>query len=365
MTIVKAGTAVITVSRAGDDTYNPVSASVTITVKAPAADLTPDGDITGKTLLAKTPSAEDQAALTNQTSGAFAAQFKDMSVVAMDIVLIDNATGRPVTNLTEPLTFRIDYPAAIGADYGKYEFVVLHIPSGGSAEIVPHTVTANGLQITVDSLSPFAVGYRLKEQAPSHTSSSSSGSSYTERQEAFWDDVKELIRDAQPGDTIKVNARSYDRMPYSVMRVLGEQEDLLLHITWNDGEDIWITSDFAAKEPQRVYYPLEELVEMDLTEEPETAQSGSQSTGTPNKVNPQTGGILEISAPIPYSEAVHDADKTVNAGLTQPVEGAYTPEENSAPESESGNLVLLIAAAGVVLAAGGIGFWFWKKRYQD
>ena len=360
VTIVKEGTAVITVSKAGDETYNPASAAVTITVKAPVTDLIPDGDITGKTLLAKVPSAEDQTALSNQIGGAFASQFKDMTAVTMDIVLIDNATGLPVTSLGQPLTFCIDYPAAVGSNYGDYEFVILHIPTTGSAQIVPHTVTAKGLQITVDSLSPFAVGYRLKSTTPGHTTSSSSGSSYTERQEAFWDEVKDLIRDAEPGDTIKVNARSYDRMPYSVMRVLGEQDDLLLHITWNDGEDIWITSDFAANEPQRVYYPLEELVDMDLTEQPE-----EQGTGTPGKVNPPTGGILEISAPVPYSEAVHNTGKTADASLARPSENAHAAEETDTAKPESGNSLALTAAAIVVLAAGGAGFWFWKKKYQD
>ena len=174
------------------------------------------------------------------------------------------------------------------------------------------------------------------------------------------DEVKDLIRDAKPGDTIKVNARSYDRMPYSVMRVLGEQDDLLLHITWNDGEDIWITSDFAANEPQRVYYPLEELVDMDLSEQPE-----EQGTGTPGKVNPPTGGILEISAPVPYSEAVHNTGKTADASLARPSENARAAEETDTAKPESGNSLALTAAAIVVLAAGGAGFWFWKKKYQD
>lgn len=130
------------------------------------------------------------------------------------------------------------------------------------------------------------------------------------------------------------------------MRVLGEQDDLLLHITWNDGEDIWITSDFVANEPQRVYYPLEELVDMDLTEQPE-----EQGTGTPGKVNPPTGGILEISAPVPYSEAVHNTGKTADASLARPSENAHAAEETDTAKPESGNSLALTAAAIVVLAA--------------
>lgn len=51
---------------------------------------------------------------------------------------------------------------------------------------------------------------------------------------------------------------------------------------------------------------------MDLTEQPE-----EQGTGTPGKVNPPTGGILEISAPVPYSEAVHNTGKTADASLAR------------------------------------------------
>lgn len=76
-----------------------------------------------------------------------------------------------------------------------------------------------------------------------------SDSSYTQRQEEFWDGVKEQIRDADPGDTIKVNARSYDRLPYSVMKLLGEQDDVILRISWNDDDPIEIPSAFAANEP--------------------------------------------------------------------------------------------------------------------
>ena len=50
-------------------------------------------------------------------------------------------------------------------------------------------------------------------------SSNGSGSgSYRDREYDFWMKVKDLIEDANPGDTVKANARSYDRMPASVMR---------------------------------------------------------------------------------------------------------------------------------------------------
>lgn len=59
--------------------------------------------------------------------------------------------------------------------------------------------------------------------------------------------VKDLIEDANPGDTVKANARSYDRMPASVMRALADADGVTLHITWNGGEDIVIPSEASAQ----------------------------------------------------------------------------------------------------------------------
>ena len=114
----------------------------------------------------------------------------------------------------------------------------------------------------------------------------SGGSSYRNREYEFWMDVKEQIRDADPGDTITVNARSYDRMPWSVMEALRSADGVTLHITWNGGEDIIIPSAAALnKDNGRIYYPLSYLEGLDFSEPAEQTGAG------------QTGSTVEVEAP--------------------------------------------------------------------
>lgn len=194
---------------------------------------------------------------------------------------------------------------------------------------------------------------------------SSDGSSFTQRQTAFWDEVKETLKKAEPGDTVKVNARSYDQMPYSVMKLLGELDNVTLHISWNGGEDIVIPSAFAVNEVQRVYYPLSYLEGMDF--------GTAQGSGTPDKVNPATGGILWVEAPVsddlgdvPVTDAKlglsTDAGQT-DASIQAP---AVDYEAESAEKAEStGSAAVLGIAAGVVLLAAGAGYWYWKRKEQE
>lgn len=61
------------------------------------------------------------------------------------------------------------------------------------------------------------VGFTVSRRTNSggHSGSSSgSGSSYRDREYDFWMEVKDKIEDADSGDTIRVNAKSYDRMPW-------------------------------------------------------------------------------------------------------------------------------------------------------
>ena len=107
-------------------------------------------------------------------------------------------------------------------------------------------------------------------QRPDRNGGGGSSSSYREREYDFWMDVRDEIRHADPGDTVKANARTYDRMPWSVMEALSEADGVTLHITWNGGEDIIIPSEAALSEQSRVYYPLSYLEEMTFEVEPES-----------------------------------------------------------------------------------------------
>ena len=198
----------------------------------------------------------------------------------------------------------------------------------------------------------------------------SGGSSYRERGYDFWMDVRDEIRHADPGDTVKANARTYDRMPWSVMEALRSADGVTLHITWNGGEDIIIPSEAALSEQSRVYYPLSYLEDMTFEEESEAPAAD------PDKVNPETGGILEVTAPavtIPAGEpevtapqrGLAETPELAEEGIEQPLPGIYEPEETvtTSTTEESGTSGLWIAGVVAVLAAAaGGGVWFWKRR---
>lgn len=195
------------------------------------------------------------------------------------------------------------------------------------------------------------------------SSSSSSGSSSSDRKREFWEDVRDAIEDAEPGETVKAEARSNDRMPYWVMDALWEAGDITLHITWNGGEDIIIPAG-AALEPEayRIYYPLSYLAELDFT-----VPAEEDSTTT----NPETSGILSITTPETpdeETEEITDPDRGLaetpelrDEGVEQTISGVDEPEELQ----QSGSILLWIAAAGILLAAGIGGFLFWKRRKKD
>ena len=202
------------------------------------------------------------------------------------------------------------------------------------------------------------------------SSSGGSGSSYRDREYEFWMEVKEKLQDADPGDTVKANARTYDRMPWSVMEALREAEGVTLHITWNGGEDIIIPSEAALSEQSRIYYPLSYLEDMTFEVEPEAPAAD------PGKVNPETGSILEVTAPAvadsltdPVTDpqrGLAETPELAEKGIEQAIPGVYEPEEavTATPTGETGISGLLIAGIAIGLAAAAGGIWYWKRRKQ-
>lgn len=217
--------------------------------------------------------------------------------------------------------------------------------------------------------------------ASTHSSSGgSSGNSYREQEYDFWLVVKERIEDAGPGDTVRANARDYDRMPFWVMDALREADGVTLHITWNGGEDIVIPAEAAlTPEAGRIYYPLSYLEGMTFTSE------------TP--VNPETGGVLTVTAPTaPVASGggisgggisgggtveitdprrgLAETPELRDEGVEQTIPGVYEPETTTgAPVQQAaagGIWIAVIATVAAVAAAAGIGsFWFWKRKTQQ
>ena len=239
--------------------------------------------------------------------------------------------------------------------------------------IVSGSVTIQNNQFTMP-----AENVEIQAVFDRNSSSRGSDSSYTQRQEEFWDGVKEQIRDADPGDTIKVNARSYDRMPWSVMKLLGKQDDVTLRISWDDGDPIEIPSAFAENEPQRVYYPLEELAEMDFTQpaepeadkpETETSVGTDATTGTTGDTSGSwTGGT--VTQPAESRPEAEEPDSEPESEPETEPESEPTisePDEETMTEPERGELPMswVLGGAVIVIAVGAGGFWFWKRRSQE
>ncbi len=65
------------------------------------------------------------------------------------------------------ISFLLPYPSEIDLSTHDYEFVVFHLRHDGVIEILDHQAEANGLRVTAESFSPFAVAYKgtLKQEA--------------------------------------------------------------------------------------------------------------------------------------------------------------------------------------------------------
>jgi hypothetical protein len=75
-----------------------------------------------------------------------------------------------------PLTITLTYPEtiAVAGNYNKYVYTVTHLKDDGTVEELKDvTITADGLVVTVDSLSPFAISWK---DAPVPSSGNSNGS---------------------------------------------------------------------------------------------------------------------------------------------------------------------------------------------
>lgn len=170
-------------------------------------------------------------------------------------------------------------------------------------------------------------------------------------------------------------------MPGSVMRALAEADGVTLHITWNGGEDIIIPSAAALTvEAGRIYYPLSYLEDIDFTVESEAEPEAPAYA--PSKVDPDTGGIWEVTAPaeadtiIPPEGEPEVTDpqrglaatpELADAGIEQAIPGVYEPEDAVATGAAGGTGAsgrLIAGAALVLAAAAGGGVWFWKRRKQ-
>lgn len=254
---------------------------------------------------------------------------------------------------SESVTILFPYPSGTGS---STTFVVVHMKDDGTLE-TPAMINGNyGASVTVDSTSPFAIAWR------SRSASSAKDDNYE-----FWDTVEQKIKRADAGDTIKVNAGDCDRMPWTVMQAL-RQNNVNLVISWNGGQTITIPAGQAlADEAGRICYPLSYLAE----------KYKNSAAITANNMNPETGGVMEIIALVsadintavvtPATQGIDEAQAKLEVTPMTPITEAPAitdaPVQQTQTARSSTGILIAVIAAAAALAAGG--FLFWRKRKEE
>ncbi len=186
---------------------------------------------------------------------------------------------------------------------------------------------------------------------------------YRPGEQSFWNDVSDLIKNAKNGDVVRVHARGYDRMPWSVMETLRQNSGVTLLIDWNGGKTITIPGNKALSEVNRLYYPLSYLQGVDF----------GDVKIDPSKLNPSMGGFWSIDAPLEADKIqtefgkpeITDArrgtaenEDMMARGIEKTIPGVYELEKTS--DRISGVVITLTMLLLGVAATGG--FWYWKRR---
>ncbi|MGI6071260.1 MAG: InlB B-repeat-containing protein [Blautia sp.] len=165
VTAVSPGTASITATLTGTDIT--ASCEVTVAQKAPLPSET-------KIVIeapANQETIKDSANALISNNPTYQKAFDEIdnnNTTIKDISLKDTATNQEV-ELTHSTTILIPYSEIFGSgtniDYRKYVFSILHLLTGAtdgtySGQLVHYRALPEGLEITVNSLSPFVIGYK-------------------------------------------------------------------------------------------------------------------------------------------------------------------------------------------------------------
>ncbi len=309
------------------------------------------------------------------------------------------------------ITIRLPFP---GGTDKSFTFSLYHIRNG-KVEKVNVITNNNGITFTVTSLSPFVLTWKEPAPTPPTPSRPGSGSSVSyddddedtltpaqlrqQEENDFWDDVQSAIYSARRGDTLRIEAGSYN-VPARILNTLAERSGLTLVLVDEDGREVKIPSD-QVKAPRgntiKLAYSMGELAKLYAdtntnngvsklnvagtagTSAGTTAPNTQNGSISSNSSNPNTGvgdviqmiapqsafkdpekgvKVVQAQAPTAPTGAVYEKESTDSKEVTAPVQ----MEESPVQEKSGSRLPAVLAVAAALLCAAGL---VWKFGFLD
>ena len=166
-----------------------------------------------------------------------------------------------------------------------------------------------------------------------HDSDDNDSSTYVpDYEKEFWEEVRSLIQKAKAGETVNVNAVTYDRMPESVMDALRKNPNVALIVRWDGGDAVIIPALTAlAKEEGRVYYPLSYLSGLYKTINAALTQPVPQPNDAPQITAPAQSA--STYTPTPENMGVKKPQNSQGSGNGDSQEETDPQEETSTEET--------------------------------
>ncbi len=195
---------------------------------------------------------------------------------------LETYDGYPM-ELRRSTTLYLPYPS--GVSRTRDTIGVYHLVNG-RVRTEKVTLLSNHIAVTVDSLSPFAVVWREKNNSSGSSSGSSSDSSlsgaveHQQEMEQFWKEVVDLLEDTASGRTLSVNAGDYDYVPVSVLKAIRGRNVTLKIINDYTNPIVLNGKNLPASNELRTSYTMRALYNAVKENSSASSSGGSGSTGT-------------------------------------------------------------------------------------
>lgn len=294
----------------------------------------------------------------------------------LDAKLLKTITGMGIENVSneaiqppegQKVRIVLDLPEHMR---GKSGYAVLRVHEGKTLIIRPvYDSTLHTLTFDADKFSTYAITYSTEDV----TKGGSRGRGNPSSTDAynFWETVESKIMTVAQGDTVKVNAKSYDKMPTSVMDALSNK-GVTLVISWNGGEDIYIPAGAAQKsEVSRVYYPLSLLAQLykdaKISEIVQVVQGGNPETGGVGYTHDDYGKLIPIAGGVWELEASNVAENEGKLNVITPSNGGFEkdavmPDSDGTNTAQNSNNAAKVAGLVALLATIACGVLILQKK---